>query len=79
MGEALQCLRFVNSDMYYSDEELESLQQALIASPFADRVSFFAACQRLRRRERVAWSDTPLAQVLTPPRDWPFLRAETLK
>ena len=44
VGAALQCLRFVNCDMYYTDEELELLLLGVRHAPIPDRAAFFAAC-----------------------------------
>jgi hypothetical protein len=75
---ALMCLRFVNCDMYYTDEELEMLLVGLKDAPSPDRAAFFAACQRLRRRERRVWSDTPLARVFTAKSEWHLLHVQAL-
>mmetsp|Transcript_84094 Transcript_84094/g.168406 ORF Transcript_84094/g.168406 Transcript_84094/m.168406 type:complete len:588 (-) Transcript_84094:213-1976(-) len=74
----LQCLRFVNCDMYFTEEELDLLLQGLTHADIPHRASFFAACQRLRRRERVVWSDTPLARAFTAPKHWHLLHVKAL-
>jgi len=74
MEMAVQCLRFFNCDMYYSDEALKLLERALDHSSYDDRRIFFSECLRLRRRERNLWSDTPLAKFLTPREEWHLLR-----
>mmetsp|Transcript_2150 Transcript_2150/g.2909 ORF Transcript_2150/g.2909 Transcript_2150/m.2909 type:complete len:4480 (+) Transcript_2150:77-13516(+) len=45
LAASMQCLRFLNCDMYYTDEEMDLLLQGLVATPINDRVSFFASCQ----------------------------------
>ena len=72
---ALVCFRFVNNDMFYSDEEIAVLLEALSKSRVRDREIFFADCLRLRRRERNRWADTPLAKVLTEKAAWHLLSA----
>eukprot|EP00043_Microstomoeca_roanoka_P005858 m.58502 g.58502 ORF g.58502 m.58502 type:complete len:4257 (-) comp13155_c0_seq1:39-12809(-) len=73
--EALVCYRFVNNDMFYSDEEITILLEALSKSLVIDREKFFDECLRLRRRERNRWADTPLAKVLTEEASWHLLSA----
>jgi hypothetical protein len=74
----LQALRFLNCEMYYTDEEIELLLRSLEAIPLDQRASFFDCCQRLRRRERQVWGDTPLAKVFTAQSDWKHLHVRSL-
>jgi hypothetical protein len=74
----VQCLRFVNNDMYFTPREIELLQTAFRSSPVSDRIRFFEDCLRLRRRERHLWGDTPLAQVFTEEGERHLLRVRTL-
>lgn len=71
----LLCLRFVNNEMFFSPEEVDTLLDALANVPVADRVAFFTETLRLRRRERNRWADTPLAKVLTERNAWHLLGA----
>ena len=70
----MQCLRFFNCEMYYTDPELLVLEHALARSSINDRLAFFLECLRLRRRERNLWGDTPLAKLFTPQEEWHLLR-----
>jgi len=64
---------------YFTDEELDLLLEGLkFATSLDDRISFFTAAQRLRRRERVVWSDTPLARAFTASHEWHLLHARAL-
>jgi hypothetical protein len=74
----LQCLRFINCEMYYTDAELELLEQGLRKASLDDRLNFFSVCLRLRRRERNLWGDTPLAKIFTPQEEWHLLRTRAL-
>ncbi|GBG26808.1 Hypothetical Protein FCC1311_030302 [Hondaea fermentalgiana] len=71
----LACLRFVNCDMHYSDEELELLESAFSASEIQARVDHFESNLRLRRREKYLWGDTPLAKLFTERSEWHLLSA----
>mmetsp|Transcript_34135 Transcript_34135/g.89813 ORF Transcript_34135/g.89813 Transcript_34135/m.89813 type:complete len:1087 (-) Transcript_34135:500-3760(-) len=75
---AHQCLRFLNGDMYYTGPELDLLLEGLRTAPIPDRAAFFGACQRLRRRERQVWGDTPLAKLFTAESDWHLLHVKAL-
>jgi hypothetical protein len=72
----MQCLRFFNSEMYYTPKEMELLLDALKMSSVADRLLFFEECLRLRRRERHLWGDTPLAKLFTDESEWHLLKAK---
>ena len=74
----LQCLRFFNSDMYYSDAEIELLLAGLEGTSAEQRREFFAECLRLRQREKRLWGETPLAKVLTEREEWGELHARAL-
>jgi len=62
--------------MFFTDEEVELLENALQGTSLQDRRSFFEESLRLRRRHRNLWADTPVARVLTPQEDWTWLRAQ---
>jgi hypothetical protein len=72
---SLQCLRFFNCEMYYTEPELELLMVGLKDCDVASRLDFFCEILRLRRRERNLWVDTPLAKVFTTKEEWHLLRA----
>eukprot|EP01104_Vermistella_antarctica_P011016 TRINITY_DN300_c2_g7_i1.p1 TRINITY_DN300_c2_g7~~TRINITY_DN300_c2_g7_i1.p1 ORF type:complete len:1708 (+),score=390.70 TRINITY_DN300_c2_g7_i1:360-5126(+) len=73
VATSVQCLRFLNSEMFFTDVELELLRRGLASTPLSDRVLFFAECLRLRRRERNLWGDTPLAKLFTAEEEWHML------
>lgn len=75
---SIQALRFFNCEMYYSEEELRILEQALKGSPLENRLNFFLECLRLRQRERNLWTDTPLAKLFLPQEEWKMLRTRAL-
>merc|ERR1711871_1856247 len=74
----LQCLRFFNSDMYYSDDEIEVLLDGLKGTTADQRRDFFSECLRLRQREKRLWGETPLAKVLTEREEWGELQVRAL-
>eukprot|EP00516_Mucochytrium_quahogii_P008420 CAMPEP_0203758104 /NCGR_PEP_ID=MMETSP0098-20131031/10854_1 /ASSEMBLY_ACC=CAM_ASM_000208 /TAXON_ID=96639 /ORGANISM=" , Strain NY0313808BC1" /LENGTH=3866 /DNA_ID=CAMNT_0050650355 /DNA_START=244 /DNA_END=11840 /DNA_ORIENTATION=- len=71
----LACLRFVNCDMYYTDEELVCLEKTFKNNSIGERIHFFEDCLRLRRREKHLWGDTPLARLFTEKGEWHLLEA----
>jgi len=74
----LQCLKFINCEMYYSDKEIEVLEHALCRVSLQDRKVFFLENLRLRRRERNIWEDTPLAKLFVPSQEWHLLRTRAM-
>jgi len=75
---AVQCLRYFNCEMYYTNPELDWLMDGLQLVPVQDRISFFTECLRLRKRERNIWIDTPLAKVFTAREEWHMLQSRAL-
>ena len=73
----VQCMRFINCEMYFSDSELLFLEKGLSSVSLKDRLEFFSECLRLRRRERNLWTDTPLAKIFTPQEEWHLLRTRS--
>ncbi|OQS06902.1 hypothetical protein THRCLA_20266 [Thraustotheca clavata] len=73
--EAIQCFRFFNNEMYYTDDQMELVLRGLTNVPLNLRHEFFQCCIRLRRRERQLWGDTPLAKVFTKSSEWHLLSA----
>jgi hypothetical protein len=73
LAVGIQCMRFFNGDMWYSDDELALLQKGLKDTPLERRVCFFSECLRLRRAERLLWEDTPLAKIFTAESEWHLL------
>jgi len=78
MDMCVQCLRFINNEMYFEPREIEVLQAALKDSSVPDRIRFFEDCLRLRRRERHLWGDTPLAQLFTEEGEKHLLRIRAI-
>lgn len=65
--------RFVNNDMFFTDQELHALLHGVLSPiPPADRLRFFKACLRSRRRLTQRWEDTPVATLFFAPEDLPF-------
>ena len=73
----VQCLRFFNSEMYFTAPQLTSLSRALHLSPVGDRLAFFEETLRLRERERNNWSDTPVAKIFTREEDWHLMQGRS--
>lgn len=65
--------RFVNNEMFFTDQELDVLLHDVFSTtPPADRLRFFKACLRCRRRLTQRWEDTPVATLFFSPEDLPF-------
>eukprot|EP01060_Flectonema_neradi_P040006 TRINITY_DN8997_c1_g1_i1.p1 TRINITY_DN8997_c1_g1~~TRINITY_DN8997_c1_g1_i1.p1 ORF type:complete len:4144 (+),score=716.08 TRINITY_DN8997_c1_g1_i1:58-12489(+) len=70
----LLCVRFFNGEMYYTPEQLTQLENVLRSTPLQDRRNFFFEAVRLRRRQRGAFLDTPVAKLFTPQSEWHLIR-----
>ena len=73
----IQCLRFFNSEMYFTTNQLTSLSRALHLSNVSDRLQLFEETLRLRERERNNWSDTPVAKIFTKEEDWHLMQGRS--
>jgi Ca2+-binding EF-hand superfamily protein len=73
----IQCLRFFNSEMYFTESQLTSLSRALHLSPVSDRLALFEETLRLREREKNNWSDTPVAKIFTREEDWHLMQGRS--
>ena len=73
----VQCLRFFNSEMYFTESQLTSLSRALHLSPVNDRLALFEETLRLRERERNNWADTPVAKIFTREEDWHLMQGRS--
>lgn len=72
-------LRLFNSDMFFRDDELASLELQLKDVPLFQRQTWFEECLRLRRRRaRYIWLDTPVARLFTPQEEWASIRSKAL-
>ena len=72
------CLKFLNCEMYYSDDELALLDKTFASCPYAARVAFFNECLGVRSRERHLWGDTPVARLFAPRDEWQQLAVRVL-
>jgi hypothetical protein len=63
MGLEGACLKFVNNNMYYEDEEISALLSAMGSSTIETRRAYFEASIAARRRSRKSWTGTPLRAV----------------
>ena len=64
---AESCYRYMNSDMYFVDEEMGHLVRALQFTPPERRESYFQELRSCRRRKRKEWQLTPLATLFSQP------------
>jgi len=71
-------LKFINCEMYYTDAELEQMQNVLSPCSYASRVAFFNECLAVRNRERHLWGDTPIVKILAPPSEWQEMTVRVL-
>ena len=78
VSTGMQCLRFFNNEMFYTDREVELIMNALCMCTPTDRRDFFEECLRRRRRERMLWDVTPVAKVFTATSKWDLLRSLAL-
>eukprot|EP00939_MAST-03C_sp_MAST-3C-sp1_P003325 g3325.t1 len=62
--QALQCVRFLNCDMYYTKDEIDLLSRGFGSMPHTSRRSCFAGLLNCRRRRRLVWRDAPIVDVL---------------
>eukprot|EP01059_Diplonema_ambulator_P000956 TRINITY_DN1073_c1_g4_i1.p1 TRINITY_DN1073_c1_g4~~TRINITY_DN1073_c1_g4_i1.p1 ORF type:complete len:4122 (+),score=1331.11 TRINITY_DN1073_c1_g4_i1:86-12451(+) len=72
--DVLLCVRFLNGEMYYTNDQLKVLDEALKMAPLGNRREFFFEAVRLRRRQKGMFSDTPVAKLFTPVEEWHLIR-----
>ena len=65
--------RFMNSDMYYTEEEIGHLIRALQDTPIERREAYFQELRSCRRRKKKEWQSTPLAAVFAQPDHYALL------
>lgn len=75
---AHQTVRFVDSMMYYKDDELMSLLRALQVNSPEQRRSFFGNVMSCRRRLRRKFVETPIERALVAEHEWDLLRLAAL-
>ena len=69
-----QCMRFLNSEMHYSEPQLSITLRALQGSRERERRMFFTRVITCRRRLQQKWQDTPVAKLFTIADEWHALR-----
>ena len=79
VSKVIQVFRFFNCEMFYSDEQLEYLEDALKNCSLPDRLRFFSETLRLRKRQRNLWAETPVAKIFTPQEQWHLARVFATK
>eukprot|EP01062_Namystynia_karyoxenos_P081246 TRINITY_DN888_c0_g3_i1.p1 TRINITY_DN888_c0_g3~~TRINITY_DN888_c0_g3_i1.p1 ORF type:complete len:5328 (+),score=1998.63 TRINITY_DN888_c0_g3_i1:108-15986(+) len=62
----MECVRFFDNEMFFTSAQLDALVGHLRSTDYRDRIGFFAGCLERRRRQRLAWQDTPLARAFLP-------------
>jgi len=71
---AAQCLRFIDSELYYQERELNCIIQALRINTCDERKVWFKQVRSCRRRNQaVAYDATPVARVFTEPDQYKYL------
>lgn len=71
---AAQTLRFIDSEMYYQERELNSIIQALRLNTCEERKVWFKQVRSCRRRNQTLSLDaTPVARVFTEPDQYKYL------
>lgn len=74
----METLRFLNSDMYYTDDQINLVCRGLDASQYARRRNFFDGCIARRRRMKQSTEGTPVEKIFTPPSEIQHLFAVKL-
>jgi len=62
---ALQCMRYLDSETQYKDNELAMLRRALQASPNESRRNFFVDVSACRRRQKLPVLEQPVARIFS--------------
>lgn len=78
VASAALLYRFLNNDMFFTDEQLDVLEKQVLHSvPPAARLDFFRDCLQCRRRFTQTWEDTPVAILFFSPQDLPYQKQMT--
>jgi len=75
---ALQCYRFVDSEVEYDDSGLMMLLRAIQGNSLEDRQTFFLDVRQCRRRRQAAVDQSPVAQIFTVPDEYSFLEHKSV-
>ena len=78
VADALACVKFLNNEMYFTEEEVMRLVQVMEGVECEKRKRFFEDCLRLRHRQRQLWGDTPIAKVFVDKSEWGELRDQAI-
>jgi Ca2+-binding EF-hand superfamily protein len=71
---AAQCLRFIDSELYYQERELNTIIQALRINTCEERRIWFREIRSCRRRNQVVnFDSTPVARIFTEPDQYKYL------
>jgi hypothetical protein len=70
IGVAWTALKFINSDMYFSQSQLNQLLGALEGTPPRERRRFFERVIGCRRRTRKRWRETPVSVIFSVTDQW---------
>lgn len=70
---ATQCWRFMNSDMWYQEKELNLLLQAIEENSCKERQVWFTDIRACRRRKQLPVASTPIARLFTTPDQYHLL------
>ena len=63
--EVLSVCRYLNNDMWFAEDQVVHLLRALRGAAESQRRAYFEALLLCRRRDRVDWQDTGIAQVFS--------------
>jgi hypothetical protein len=71
---AVQCYRFLDSEVTYEERELNLVLRALQTNPLEERLRFFNDVREVRRRKQVPWEQTQIAKLFTTPDEFHLLQ-----
>ncbi len=72
--KSVQVFRFVDSQMQYSEPDLTLVLRAVSAASMRERRDYFEKLLVHRRRDRLQWTDTPLAKLFAVKDEFQLLR-----
>lgn len=75
---AMEMLRYFNSDMHYTDEQVKMVRDGIYDTEYSKRRDFFAGCILRRRRMKRDPEGTPVEKIFTPPSEMAHLHAVNL-
>lgn len=71
---ARQCFRFLDSDSYYQERELNALLRAVQGNSCVEREAFFLDVRSCRRRQQTSTATTPISKLFTTPDQYHLLQ-----